>query len=750
MIKLISKFFIIFFFLTQLVFAELIENIEVQGNQRVSSQTVILFSNLKIGDVYSENLINQSIKDLYETGFFNQIDIKFNNGVTVIDLIENPIIEKLEIFGIKQKSFLEFIEKELNLKKMMSYNDFLFDKDLKIIRNLLNTNGYYFSKIDSSFKKNDDLNSMELRINIDLGKKAKIKKISFIGDKFFKDKKLFEIVSSEEHKFWKFISNKVYLNRSLIELDKRLLENFYKNNGFYNVKIIDNFVELNNKDSSFNLIYNINADQKFIIKNFLLTLPEDYDKNDFLQINKIFKDNINKTYSIDLINKILNEIDKIATSNLYDFIDVKVEETISDNNNLSLNFVVSESSKFYVEQINVLGNFNTIEEVVRNELIIDEGDPLNNLLFNKSLNQIKALRIFKNVNYSIKDGSNPNLKVIDISVEEQPTGEISVAAGAGTDGVTSSAGIKEKNFLGKGINLDTNIELTEDSIKGEINYSKPNFAYTDNTLFTSIRSINNDFLTLYGYESSELGFSIGTKFEQYEKLFFSPEVELVFEDLSSNSTASNSIKKQDGNYKDLYFNYGLDYDQRNSVFDTKEGYIFSFSQNLPIYSENNELSNSLVLTNYKELNKKSEIIGKSSFYLKSINTLDGSDVRISKRLSVPYNRLRGFQRGRIGPVDGKDYIGGNYLSTLNLSTNLPNFLPTISDIIEFNYFVDLANLWGVDYNSSLDNSKIRSSTGIGMNVLTPIGPLSFSLSQPITKTSSDKVESFRFNIGTTF
>lgn len=749
MIKLISKFFIIFFFLTQLVFAELIENIEVQGNQRVSSQTVILFSNLKIGDVYSENLINQSIKDLYETGFFNQIDIKFNNGVTVIDLIENPIIEKLEIFGIKQKSFLEFIEKEMNLKKMMSYNDYLFDKDLKIIRNLLNTNGYYFSKIDSSFKKNDDLNSIELRINIDLGKKAKIKKISFIGDKFFKDKKLLEIISSEEHKFWKFISNKVYLNRNLIELDKRLLENFYKNNGFYNVKIIDNFVELNNKDSSFNLIYNINADQKFIIKNFLLTLPEDYDKNDFLQINKIFKDNINKTYSIDLINKILNEIDKIASSNLYDFIDVKVDETISDNNNLSFNFVVSESSKFYVEQINVLGNFNTIEEVVRNELIIDEGDPLNNLLFNKSLNQIKALRIFKNVNYSIKDGSNPNLKVIDISVEEQPTGEISVAAGAGTDGVTSSAGITEKNFLGKGINLDTNITLTEDSIKGEINYSKPNFAYTDNTLFTSIRSINNDFLTLYGYESSELGFSIGTKFEQYEKLFFSPEVELVFENLSSNSTASNSIKKQDGNYKDLYFNYGLDYDQRNSVFDTKEGYIFSFNQNLPIYSENNELSNSLVLTNYKELNKKSEIIGKSSFYLKSINTLDGSDVRISKRLSVPYNRLRGFQRGRIGPVDGSDYIGGNYLSTLNLSTNLPNFLPT-SDIIEFNYFVDLANLWGVDYNSSLDNSKIRSSTGIGMNILTPIGPLSFSLTQPITKTSSDKVETFRFNIGTTF
>ena len=480
-----------------------------------------------------------------------------------------------------------------------------------------------------------------------------------------------------------------------------------------------------------------------------LKLPDDYSKEDFNNINKIFKKNIDEIYSLRVINNILDEIEIIASNRLYDFIDVTVEEKIVEENKLNLNFIVSDSKKYYVERINILGNYATIEEVIRNRLIVDEGDPLNNLLFNKSINEIKSLRIFKTVQSEIKNGSDENLKIIDITVEEQPTGEISLAAGVGTQGLTTGGGINEKNFMGKGINLNTSFELSEESIKGQIVYSRPNFAYTDNTLFTSIKSENNDFLSLYGYESNEIGFSIGTKYEQFENLFFSPELDFTIEDLSTNSTASDTFKKQEGSYSDFYFNYGLDYDLRDSSFNPKNGFISTFYQQLPVVSENNEILNSFTYTKYKELNKSSEMIGKASLYLNAINTYDGSDVRISKRATVPYNRLRGFEKGKVGPIDNFDFIGGNYVSTLNLSTNIPGLLPSL-EILDFNYFIDIANVWGVDYNSSLDNSTIRTSTGIGLNVTTPIGPLSFSLTQPLTKASSDKTETFRFNLGTTF
>jgi len=143
------------------------------------------------------------------------------------------------------------------------------------------------------------------------------------------------------------------------------------------------------------------------------------------------------------------------------------------------------------------------------------------------------------------------------------------------------------------------------------------------------------------------------------------------------------------------------------------------------------------------------MVGRASLFMQAKNTIDGSDVRISKSAVVPYNRLRGFEKGKVGPIDNDDYVGGNYVSTLNLSTNLPNVLPTVENL-DFNYFIDVANIWGVDYDSSIDSSKIRSSTGIGLNMLTPVGPLSFSITQPITKASSDKTETFRFNLGTTF
>ena len=423
---------------------------------------------------------------------------------------------------------------------------------------------------------------------------------------------------------------------------------------------------------------------------------------------------------------------------------------MTKDNKINFEFKVIDSQKYYVERINIIGNFQTIEEVIRNRFIVDEGDPLNELLFNKSIDRVKSLGIFKKVDSKIYDGSDENLKIVDIIVEEQPTGEISLAAGVGTTGSTIGGGITEKNFLGKGVNLNANLQISDEKVKGQFIYSKPNFNYTDNTLSTSVRSTNTDRLKDFGYESSDLGLSVGTKFEQYENLFFSPTIDLSLEDLKTNSTASKNMKKQAGNYEDLYFNYGLDYDLRNSTYKPSSGAKTSFYQTVPLVSNNNEIKNTLVLTKYQKLDRESDMVGKASIYLSAVNTLDNSDVRISKRNIMPYNRLRGFERGKVGPKDGADYIGGNYITTLNLSTNLPGVLSTMENL-DFSYFIDIGNVWGVDYDDNIDQSNsIRSSTGIGMDWLTPVGPLSFSLTQPISKQSSDKTETFRFNLGTTF
>ena len=748
MLRLIFKIFILLFFSISSLNSEIIKKIDISGNKRISNETVIIIGKISEGKSYDENSLNEVLKNLYESNFFSDIKIFFDDGIIKINLVENPIIEDIQFTGIKNKTFLEEISNLMVLKNRMSFTEDQLKSDVNLIKNVLKSNGFYFAKVNTSINNNEKLNSVQLKIDIDRGKKARIKEIQFLGDKKIKDKKLLEVIASEEHKFWKFISKKVFLNQSLISLDKRLLENYYRNQGYYQVKILNSFAELNNEDS-FRLVYNVEAGERFTFNNFSLSLPDDYKKEDFTKVNKIFKKLKNKRYSLESIELILNEIDKIASMRLYDFITADVKETIIDQNKINFDFKIIDSKKFYVERINIIGNYNTIEEVIRNRFIVDEGDPLNELLFNKSIDQVRSLGIFKKVDTEIVDGSNENLKVINVKVEEKPTGEISLAAGVGTSGSTIGGGITEKNFLGKGINLKTQLEISEESIKGQFVYSKPNFNYSENTLFTSLKSTTTDRLTDNGYKISTAGFSLGTKFQQYENLFFSPELDISLEDLNTNSTATANLKKQEGNYEDFYFNYGLDYDLRNSSFRPTSGNKTSFYQELPLVSGNNEISNTFVFTQYKKINK-SDMIGKASIYLKAINSIDDSDVRISKRAHMPYSRLRGFEKGKVGPLDNSDFIGGNYVTALNLSTNVPGLFSTVENV-DVSYFLDIGNVWGVDYDGSIDDSNvIRSSTGIGLDWLTVVGPLSFSLTKPITKKNTDKTESFRFNLGTTF
>ena len=745
--NLLIKIIVIFSFLLSFANAETLKKFEISGNKRISDQTIIIFSEIKINEEITKTKLDEVIKRLYKTSFFKDINLSFENQTLFLKVEENPIIEKLEITGIKKQSLVEFIKGKLQLAEMKSFDQNLLSSDINLIYNILKTNGYYFAKISSAKNVDETLNTLNLKIDVELGEKAKIKKIVFLGEKIFKEKRLKEVIVSQEHKFWKFISRNVYINEELINLDKRLLANYFKNNGYFNVKIENSFVEFD-KDSNFNLIFNITPDKKYFFNDFSLNLPSNYDAKLFENITKKFSKLKGDTYSLLKVNDLLDDINDIALSRQYEFINASINETIKGDR-IDFDINISESDKFYVEKINIIGNYNTLEEVIRNNLIIDEGDPFNEILFNKSVNNLQSLGIFKKVKTDVKDGSNNSLKEIDINVEERPTGEISVTAGFGTSGETIGAGIKENNFLGKGIKLNTNFELTSESIKGQFVYAKPNFNYSDNTLFTSIKSSTSDFLTDSGYKTSEIGFSLGTKFEQFQNIFLSPEIDFLIEDLETTSGASNILKKQEGSYTDLYFNYSINQDLRDKKFRTEDGYVTTFSQELPLVSDNSEISNAFEITNYRKLSSTSDMIGKVSFFGKTITGLS-DDVRISKRLNVPSSRLRGFQRGKVGPVDNNDYVGGNHISALNFSATLPTLVQGL-DNLDVGLFFDAANVWGVDYDSSIDDkSKVRSSAGVALNLMTPIGPLSFSFANALSKASSDKTETFRFNLGTQF
>ena len=744
-IKIFFKsFFLIFLFLSTHAFSEILNKIEINGNDRISDETIKLFTSVNVNDEINDNKLNNILKNLYETNFFKDVSVKFENQTLSINVIENPIIENIFYKGIKSNRILEIIKQGTLIKQRSSFNQSMIKKEKFKIENILKNLGYYRSKLDILVKQSTN-NLVSITYDIDLGKKSKIKKITFIGNKVFKDKKLRRIITSTEYKFWKFISGRKFLNQNAVLFDERLLSNYYKNNGYYNVKIKSSFAKLV-KDNNFELIFNIDSGPKIYFGELDLIIPADFDENNFSSIKKLFKKINGKPYSINTIDKILDEIDSITTLEQYKFIKANVFETINQNY-MDLKFVVEEDEKFYVDRINIIGNNITAETVIRNQLMLSEGDPFSEILLQKSINNIKSLNYFKIVNSKIVSDNLKQTKSIDISVEEKPTGEIYATAGAGTSGGSFAFGVKENNFLGNGIGLDTNFSISADSFKGKFSVTNPNFNNSDKSLFFSAQAIENDNYKTFGYKSNKTGISIGTDFEYLNDFYIGLNSSNFYEVIDTNSSASSQQQAQEGNYWDSFIKLNMNYDKRNQKFQTSDGFKSFYSVDLPIISDTNTFKNYYNYSHYFEFFEKN--FSSISIYLQSANSLNNKNIKLSERITVPGSRLRGFEAGRIGPKDGDDYIGGNYSYSINFVTNIPQFFEE-SQNLDFLFFADAANLWGVDYDSSIEGDGLRSSIGLALDWTSPIGPLNFSLAYPVTKENGDRTESLRFNLGTTF
>ena len=367
--KIFLKSIIILLLISIPSFSEIIKEIKVKGNKRVSSDTVIIFSEVKLNSDLNRNQLNNVIKNLYSTDYFNDVSINVEDNILYIYVEERPIIQSIEFEGLENKRILKVLNEQIELKEKNSFIKNKVKKDENKISNILRNNGFYFSKVLSKIKSNNN-NTIDLIYEIDLGEKAFIKKISFIGDKKVKENKLRKIIVSEEAKFWKFISNKKYLDIQRVKLDQNLLYNFYRNKGYYDVSIESSSAKIINQ-TDFELIFNINAGKKYFFGNVDLLIPQDYSIESFSKIIETMKELEGEVYSLDQIKKILNKVDDIALTKEYEFINAKYEET-TINNKINLLLKLEESEKFYIERINIFGNYITQENVIRNALLVDE------------------------------------------------------------------------------------------------------------------------------------------------------------------------------------------------------------------------------------------------------------------------------------------------------------------------------------------------------------------------------------------
>ena len=742
MIRFIIIFLIV---LTNVTFAE-IKKVNIVGNARVSSATIESLVDKKISNIDSI-YINNLTKKIYDTDFFADVKISFNQDALTINVIENPIVNFFYINGVKD-SDLDQVNKIITLKENSIFSSSKLKKDIEATREFLNASGYYQALITPEVIKIDN-NQINLIINIDKKEISKIKNIYFIGNKYFSNNQLMDVITSTEDGWWKIFSTSA-LSEQRIEYDKQLLKDFYKSKSFYDAQIESAFASID-KNNKFTLTYSINSGKKYKFGDYDLKVSglalKDEDINEIKNIsNKLLK---NEFYSPLTINKINKQITDFLETRKYGNFEINIQDLKVADDKINIIVQLNEGQKSLVNKINIKGNTITEEKVIRDNLIISEGDQLNSSKVKKSIDNVKSKQLFSKVDYKIEDSDKKNFKDLNLFVKEQPTGSISAGVGYGTNGGLFEASVNERNFLGQGINLNFTGRLSSDVIRGELSFVDPNYKNSNKELAASLFSEVDDY-TNSGYQNKRAGTRFATKYEIYDDIFFRPNLGVQFDKLEVTGNASSLLRSRQGDFITTSVGYNFLHDQRDSKFNPTSGSLIYFDQNIAtFFSDIPTVQTSVGATLYKEL-FSDKFIGSAKAKVSNVVAFNDKDVKLSDRIFSSPSDLRGFEQRGVGPVDSGDHIGGNNLATLSLKSTFPNPIPENLRATTF-LFLDMGNVWGADYSSLIsDSSKLRASTGIALDLMSPVGPLSFTYSIPLSKVSTDKEQNFLFNIGSSF
>jgi outer membrane protein insertion porin family len=736
---------IFFFLLTSSSFSE-IKKIKISGNSRVSSNTIELLVDKKINNV-DLIYINNLTKKIYDTDFFYDVKISYNQDTLIIAVVENPIVNFFYIKGIDGND-LDTINKLISLKENSIFSSSKLKKDIENIKDYFRSVGYFLSIVDPDVIKLEN-NQVNLILNIEKKDITHIQNIYFIGNKYFNDSILIDVISSVEYSWWKIFSSSV-LNEQRIEYDKQLLKEFYKSKGFYDVQIVSVIAGLN-KNNNFTLTYSINSGNKYKFGIFDIKVDSAIYKNDDISFIKNFSNNFlsKQLYSQKTLSKLNKKIIDYLENKKYFNVDISLIETAESGDLINVLLQLNEEKKSFVSKINIEGNTITEEKTIRDNLAISEGDDYNLNKIKKSIDNLKSKQLFSKVEYQVKDSAVKNNKDLTILVIEQPTGNISAGVGYGTNGGTIQASINERNFLGQGINFNFTGTLATEKVLGEFVYSNPNFNNSDkeftNTLFSEANDYKNS-----NYQNKKIGDKISTKYEIYENIFFRPNFLIQYDKLETNASSSALLKSRQGNSTTTSVGYNFLLDERDSRFYPTSGFLIYFDQNVATFiSDIPTIQTSLGSTFYNEIINEN-FIGSAKFKIANVTSFNNKDSKLSDRLFNSATDIRGFDLRGIGPVDNLDHVGGNYLASLSFKSTFPN--PITESLRPNSYaFYDMANIWGIDYSDSISsNYKFRSSLGVGLDIVSPFGPVSFSYAVPITKNSTDKEQRFLFNIGSSF
>ena len=745
------KLLILILFLSTITFGfaqeSLIKEIEINGNQRIDTETIISYGNIQLDDNYTEEKGNKILKNLFKTELFSNIEISYINNKLIIDIIENPTINLIKFKGnskVKDEDLLI----EIQLKERSVYSRSKVKKDIERILSLYQRNGRLSTEVIPRIETLGE-NRINLSYEIVESEVSKVSKIIFIGNNNFSSSKLKSIMTTKEQRFLRFFSSADKYDPDKIEYDKQLISVFYSNNGFPNFTFTSSIAQLSKNTNNFEVIMYVDEGDKYNFGEVIVnTKLKKISSEKALSIISV---NPGDIFDRSKISESIEVIKELAEGEGYSFIEIspKFKDNFDDKI-INIEIDINEGPRVYVNSINISGNTRTLDEVIRREINLSEGDAYNKFTMNYSKDSIRALNYFSSVEVTDARSNFPDKIDLIIDVEEKSTGEASIGAGYSSANATSiTLGLRENNFLGKGqkVKFATSFSNTRNTY--DISITEPYFNNKNLSVSGDIYSNFSDPAAV-NYESEELGLGLGIGFPIASDKNILMKYSLYTSKIKPDSNATAYERLLGGTDTVSQIGYVFNFDKRNSRYKPSRGFNLRLSQDLAgLGGTSYYYKNTAEYNIYKRLSN--QFIGAWKLQVGSVNGYNGKYGPLASNFRLGGKKLRGFKSGKVGPKTGTSYTGGQYYYLTSLETNLDFNLDTFD--ITSTFFVDLGSVWGLEnpaYSAINDEHNLRSSAGINLNWDSAVGPINFVYATILESETTDTTDSLYFDIGYNF
>ena len=739
---------------SQPVFAQssvIISEVRVEGNQRIEADTVRSYLLVTAGAPYDRSRVDRSLKALFNTGLFADVTIRQEGDVVIVNVVENPIINRLAFEG-NQRIEDETLTAEIQLRPRIVYTRARVQNDVQRIITVYRRSGRFAATVEPKVILLPE-NRVDLVFEINEGEQTGIKKIRFFGNKNFSSSQLLGEISTEETRWYNFLSDSDTYDPDRLTFDRELLRKFYLSKGYADFRVVSAIAELTPDRDGFFITFAVEEGAKYKFGAIdVKSEIKDLSAEALLeQVTTIEGETYNADKIEDTIQKITFELGKLG----YAFVNVRPRiDRDRENLTIAVTYEVNKGPRVYVEQINITGNVRTLDYVIRREMKLAEGDAFNTALLRLSQSRVRGLDFFEKVEVTQEEGTAPDKTIINVDVQEKSTGELSVGAGfSTTESVSANLQIRERNLLGRGQDLRFGVSVGAQSQTVDIGFTEPYFLDRDLSAGFDIFRTVRDYQDESGYDLERTGFVLRSGFPIREYVRGDVFYSLVNEKIDNLAlNAPVAIQKAAGEYLISSVGYTITISDLDDTLFPTTGSKYTFGQTLSgIGGDVRSLATNASYIRFFPVYENDVVLstGITGGYIFGL----GEDVILAQRYNVGGRNFRGFDNRGIGPRDlaSGDALGGNAYFVATAELRFPVGLPEEYGVLG-RTFLDVGTLTTIDDDDPgiADDPSIRAAVGVGLNWVSPFGPIQINVAVPLLKEDYDKEEIFQLDFGTRF